>query len=156
MIFVFYIVILRKNRDTREGFTTNQGVSQIRSSLALVELIIPTMAEARISKMSTSNSGTNIVPCTLLLPLLMRVFDVCRINCSCADLPKNFLRLTFFFFFFFFFLCICFSWLSQLESTSDLYNEWPYKRRHYCDYTKHGQNRRSDSVYILSALGNNQ
>jgi hypothetical protein len=68
---ILYSNIKEKIGRLGKGSLLIKVFSQIRSSLALVELIIPTMAEARISKMSTSNSGTNIVPCTSLLPLLM-------------------------------------------------------------------------------------
>src|SRR5918995_6183406 len=116
----------------------------------------PTVAEARTSKMVITS--ILVSPLHLAHLLLRSLVLVCDLLGSIAVAPicwKNFLQLTFFFFFFFFFLCIRFSWLSQLESTSDLYDKWSYKRRHYCDYTKQWQNERSDGVYILSALGNN-
>jgi hypothetical protein len=136
IISLFYIEISRKIGDQRRVHA-NQGVwpnSLIPCSCRADHT--STMAETRISKMITSNSDTNIAPCTsttstITYTSLRRFVESIAVVLICR---KNFLRLTFFFFFFF--LCICFSRLSQLESTSDLYDEWSHKRRHYCNYTK--------------------
>src|SRR5688572_25307403 len=95
----------------------------------------PTVAEAGTNKMIITSILA--LPLHLAHLLLRSLVLVCDLLGSIAVAPicwKNFLQLTFFLFFFF--LCIRFSWLSQLESTSDLYDKGSYKRRHYCDYTK--------------------